>query len=409
MITYAYQARDPSGRIVSGIQDALNEDNAVTSLMSRGLMVLSLQRKAVSSRLSKRPRTVKETDLVLVTRQLATMIEAGISLVQALTALYEQCDAKRQRNLRYIISDVTTRVQGGETFHESIAKHPRVFNRLFVSMVKAGEAGGLLAEILDRLAGFLEASARLRKKVKSAMTYPVIVVCIAFAITTFLIVRVVPIFGEIFKDFGAKLPAPTQFLIDVSDFVRGNWYFLVLVIGGTIFGLRAFMRSKRGKQFTDRWKLKLPVFGPLVHKICMSRFARTFAQLIRSGVPILEVLDIVGGSSGNHVIESGIRSVSEDVEKGDNLSVALSKKKIFPPMLLRMVAAGEATGKIDTMLEKMADFWDEEIEAMLDALTSLIEPMLIVFLGVIVGGIVIAMFLPIFKLNEVVSQNKQGG
>ena len=407
MYTFSYQARDASGKIVSGIQDALNEDNAVTSLMSRGLMVLSLQQKsAVASRSRKKTWTVKETDLVLFTRQLSTMIEAGISLVQAMTALYDQCDPKRQRSLRHIISDVTTRVQGGETFNESIAKHPRVFDRLFVSMVKAGEHGGLLAEILDRLAGFLEASARLRKKVKSAMTYPVIVICIAFAITIFLLVKVVPIFGEIFKDFGAKLPAPTQFLIDVSDFMRSEWYFLILGFGGVFFGIRTFLRSARGKQLADRWKLKLPIFGPLIHKICMSRFSRTFAQLIRSGVPILEVLDIVGGASGNHVVETSIKGVSEDVEKGDNLSVALSKKKIFPPMMLRMVSAGEATGKIDTMLEKMADFWDEEIEAMLDALTSLIEPLLIVFLGVIVGGIVIAMFLPIFKLNEVVSQSK---
>jgi type IV pilus assembly protein PilC len=374
--------------------------------MSRGLMVLSLQQKAAATKSRKKTWSVKETDLVLFTRQLSTMIEAGISLVQALTALYDQCDPKRQKSLRHIISDVTTRVQGGETFHESIAKHPRVFDRLFVSMVKAGEHGGLLAEILDRLAGFLEASARLRKKIKSAMTYPVIVICIAMAITTFLIVKVVPIFGEIFQDFGSKLPAPTQFLIDVSDFMRGEWYYLILGIGGVFFGIRTFLRSTRGKQLWDRWKLKLPVFGPLVHKICMSRFARTFAQLIRSGVPILEVLDIVGGASGNHVVETSISGVSSDVEKGDNLSVALSKKPIFPPMMLRMVAAGEATGKIDTMLEKMADFWDEEIEAMLDALTSLIEPMLIVFLGVIVGGIVIAMFLPIFKLNEVVSQAK---
>jgi type IV pilus assembly protein PilC len=406
MITFSYQARDATGRIVSGIQDALNEDNAVTSLMSRGLMVLSLQEKAVANKSKKKAWTVKETDLVLFTRQLATMIEAGISLVQGLTALYDQCDPKRQKNLRNVVSDVTTRVQGGETFNEAISKHPRVFNRLFVSMVKAGETGGLLAEILERLAGFLEASARLRKKVKSAMTYPVIVVCIAFAITTFLIVRVVPIFGEIFKDFGAKLPAPTQFLIDVSDFVRGEWYFLVVGIASVIFGVRTFVRSPRGKEIWDKWKLKLPVFGQLVHKIAMSRFARTFAQLIRSGVPILEVIDIVGGSAGNIVIEKGIRGLGEDVEKGDNLSVAMSKKPIFPPMLLRMVAAGESTGKIDNMLEKMADFWDEEIEAMLDALTSLIEPMLIVFLGVIVGGIVIAMFLPIFKLNEIVSQSQ---
>jgi type IV pilus assembly protein PilC len=406
MITFSYQARDMSGKIVSGIQDALNEDNAVTSLMSRGLMVLSLQQKAAATKTRKKTWTVKETDLVLFTRQLSTMIEAGISLVQAMTALYDQCDPKKQKSLRHIISDVTTRVQGGETFHESIAKHPRVFDRLFVSMVKAGEHGGLLAEILDRLAGFLEASARLRKKVKSAMTYPVIVICIAMAITTFLIVKVVPIFGEIFKDFGSKLPAPTQFLIDVSDFMRGEWYFLIAGIFGIFFGIRTFLRSTRGKQLWDKWKLKLPIFGPLIHKICMSRFARTFAQLIRSGVPILEVLDIVGGASGNHVVEMSIKGVSNDVEKGDNLSVALSKKTIFPPMMLRMVAAGEATGKIDTMLEKMADFWDEEIEAMLDALTSLIEPLLIVFLGVIVGGIVIAMFLPIFKLNEVVSQAK---
>ena len=406
MITFSYQARDMSGKIVTGIQDALNEDNAVTSLMSRGLMVLSLQQKSVASKTRKKTWSVKETDLVLFTRQLSTMIEAGISLVQALTALYDQCDPKKQKSLRHIISDVTTRVQGGETFHESIAKHPRVFDRLFISMVKAGEHGGLLAEILDRLAGFLEASARLRKKIKSAMTYPVIVICIAMAITTFLIVKVVPIFGEIFADFGSKLPAPTQFLIDVSDFMRGEWYYLLLGLFGIVFGVRTFLRSTRGKQLWDRWKLKLPVFGPLIHKICMSRFARTFAQLIRSGVPILEVLDIVGGASGNHVVETSINGVSSDVEKGDNLSVALSKKAIFPPMMLRMVAAGEATGKIDTMLEKMADFWDEEIEAMLDALTSLIEPLLIVFLGVIVGGIVIAMFLPIFKLNEVVSQSK---
>ncbi len=248
MTTFSYQARDASGKIVSGIQDALNEDNAVTSLMSRGLMVLSLQQKAAVSRSRKKTWTVKETDLVLFTRQLSTMIEAGISLVQAMTALYDQCDPKRQRSLRHIISDVTTRVQGGETFHESIAKHPRVFDRLFVSMVKAGEHGGLLAEILDRLAGFLEASARLRKKVKSAMTYPVIVICIAFAITIFLLVKVVPIFGEIFKDFGAKLPAPTQFLIDISEFMRSEWYFLILGFGGAFFGLRAFLRSTRGKQ-----------------------------------------------------------------------------------------------------------------------------------------------------------------
>jgi len=405
MLTFAYQARDSNGSSISGLQEALNEENAINTLMTRGLMVLSIQQKSVtksSSRIGK----VSETDVVLFTRQLATMIDAGLPLVSGLTALYEQCDPRRQIGLKRIIGDLSARVQSGDSFFESILKHPKVFNRLYVAMIKAGESGGMLADIMDRLAGFLEASARLKKKIKSAMTYPVIVVCIAFCITTFLIVRVVPVFGSIFKDFGAKLPAPTQFLLDLSAFVCANWYYL---IGGAIaifFGVRHFLSTKRGREAWDRWKLKLPVFGPLIHKICMTRFARTFAQLIRSGVPILEVMEIVGETSGNSVMEYAIRSVAIDVEKGDQMTTAMSKQKIFPPMLLRMLSAGEQTGKMDVMFEKMADFWDEEVEATLAALTSLIEPFLIVILGVIVGGIVIAMFLPILKLNDVVSGSK---
>jgi type IV pilus assembly protein PilC len=403
MYTYAYQARDNHGKIIGGIQEALNEENAITSLMSRGLMVLSITQKGAASK-RKKISSVKETDLVLFTRQLATMVDAGIPLVGAMTALYESADPKKQAGLRAVIGDITARVQGGESFHNSLGKHPFIFNRLYTSMVKAGEAGGLLSEILDRLAGFLEASARLRKKIKSALTYPVAVISIAVIITIFLIVKVVPVFAEIFKDFGKELPAPTQFLVDLSDFMRGYWWVMILGAVATFFGIKGFMRTKAGHEFWNRWQLKLPVFGGLIHKICMSRFARTFSQLIRSGVPILETLEIVGGSSGNIIIERSIRGVSSDVEKGDNLSVAMSKKTIFPPMMLRMVAAGESTGKIDEMLEKMADFWDEEIEATLAALTSLLEPILIVVLGVIVGGIVIALFLPIFKMSEVVSQ-----
>ena len=405
MLTYAYQARDSSGKIISGLQEALNEDNCINTLMARGLMVLSLQQKAVSKALRASGK-ISETDLVLFTRQLATMVDAGLPLVTGLTALYEQADPKKQAGLRRVIGEVSALVQQGDSFYEAICKHPKVFNRLYVSMVKAGETGGLLSEILDRLAQFLESASRLKKKVKSAMTYPVIVLCIALSITTFLIVKVVPVFGEIFKDFGANLPAPTQFLLDVSAFIRGNWYFIIGIAAGVFFGTRAFLRTERGRQTWDTYKLKLPVFGPLVHKICMTRFARTFAQLIRSGVPILEVMAIVGDTSGNYVVEQAIKKVSADIEKGDHLANSLSRETIFPPMLVRMVGAGEQTGKIDTMLEKMADFWDEEIEAVLNALTSLIEPMLIVVLGVIVGGIVIAMFLPIFKLNDVVSQAK---
>ena len=405
MITFAYQARDTSGKMISGIQEGMNEENAINTLMGRGLMVLSIQQKA-TSKITRGKIKVSSTDLVIFTRQLATMVDAGLPLVGALTALFEQADPKKQAGLRRVIGEVSASVQDGSTFNESIAKHPHIFNRLFISMVKAGESGGMLAEVLDRLAGFLEDSERLRKKVKSAMTYPVIVISIALAITTFLIVKVVPVFGSIFADFGAKLPAPTQFLIDLSDFIRSFWYIIIGVIVGVFYAIRAWLKSKSGTETWDRWKLKLPVFGTLTHKICMTRFARTFAQLLRSGVPILEVLQIVGDTSGNSVITNALRGVSSDVEKGEHLTAALGRQSIFPPMMLRMVSAGEATGKIDTMLEKMADFWDEEVEATLAALTSLLEPLLIVVLGIIVGGIVIAMFLPIFKLNDVVSSNK---
>lgn len=403
MMTFAYQARDASGKTVTGVTEALNQDNAVSALMSRGLMVLSIEQKRVRAG-GRAGVGVSESDLVVFTRQLATMVDAGLPLVSALTALYEQSDPKKQANLRRVIGDLTARVQAGESFNEAIAKQPRVFSRLYISMVRAGETGGLLAEILDRLAGFLEATARLKKKVKSAMTYPTIVVILAFAITAFLIVKVVPVFAGIFADFGANLPAPTQILLNVSDFTRSYWYIILIIMVGAAFAWKMFLRTKKGRDWWDRWKLKLPIFGPLAHKIAMSRFSRTFAQLIRSGVPILEVMDIVAETSGNTMIEYGIRRASSDVERGDNLAAAIAKEKIFPPMMVRMVAAGESTGKIDEMLDKMADFWDEEIEAMLDALTSLIEPLLIVFLGVVVGGIVIALFMPIFKLNEIVSQ-----
>lgn len=366
-------------------------------------MVLSISQKGTASKKTSAIK-VKETDLVLFTRQLATMVDAGLPLVTGLTALYEQTDPRRQKPLRTVISELTSRVQGGESFNEALAKQPKVFSRLYTAMVKAGEAGGLLAEILDRLAGFLEASARLRKKVKAAMTYPIIVVAICVLIAAFLIIRVVPVFADIYKDFGAALPAPTQVLVNISEFCRSQWYLFLIIIPGIWYAFHRYVNTKNGRIWWDRNKLKIPVIGPLIHKIAMTRFARTFAQLTRAGVPILEIIDIVGETSGNWVLETGVRGVGRDVEKGDPLAVALSRQKVFPPMLTRMVAAGEATGKIDTMMEKMADFWDEEIEATLDALTSLIEPFLIVIVGVIVGGMVICLFLPIFKINEIVAK-----
>jgi type IV pilus assembly protein PilC len=273
-------------------------------------------------------------------------------------------------------------------------------------MVAAGEKGGLLAEILARLAVYLENAARLRKKVKSAMMYPTVVTVVAILITTFLLIKVVPVFGDIFSSFGAKLPAPTQFLIHLSEFVKKYILLLLLAGGGAVYGWIYFIQTKPGRLFWDTNRIRLPIFGPIAHKICLARFTRTLASLVRSGVPILEVLQIVSQTVGNVVMEKAIRVASTDIEKGDSISTALSKHPVFPTMIIRMVTAGEQTGKIDNMLERISDFLDEEIETVLSGLTSLIEPILIVFLGVVVGGMVICMFLPIFKMSEIVSGNK---
>lgn len=403
MPKYKYQARNASGKILSGSIEGVNDSNAASQLAAKGLIVIALEQTKGGS--GGGSGSVSNEQLVMFTRMLATMVDAGIPLVQSLTALYEQTDPKKGAGLRKVLQDVIHTVEKGSPLFEAFNKHPKVFNNLFVSMVKAGESGGLLAPILARLAGYLEASERLRKKVKSAMTYPVVVISLAVIITGFLIVRVVPVFSNIFLDFGAKLPAPTQFLINLSDFFRSPMGFITtpIVIVAVFFGVKFFLKTQGGRWWWDGYKFKLPIFGELVRKITLTRFARTFAQLIRSGVPILEVMDIVGASSGNVQVEAAIKRVSSTIERGEPLAAALQKEPMFPPVMIRMVQAGESTGKVDAMLDKISDFWDEEIEATVDALTSLMEPIMIVVLGVIVGGIVIALFLPIFKLSEVVS------
>jgi type IV pilus assembly protein PilC len=270
-------------------------------------------------------------------------------------------------------------------------------------MVAAGEKGGLLAEILARLAVYLENSARLRKKVKSAVMYPTVVTVVAILITVFLLVKVVPVFGEIYSGFGAKLPGPTQFLITLSETVKKYFLLIFLAAGGTVYGWFYFIKTKPGREFWDSRRIKLPIFGSIAHKICLARFTRTLASLIRSGVPILEVLQIVSQTVGNVVMEKAIKSAALDIERGESIAAALGKHPVFPNMIIRMVTAGEQTGKIDNMLERISDFLDEEIETTLSGLTSLIEPILIVFLGVVVGGMVICMFLPIFKLADIVN------
>jgi type IV pilus assembly protein PilC len=334
------------------------------------------------------------------TRQLATMIDAGIAIVQALQALAEQTPNKIMRDT---VRDICTRVESGESFSEALTKHPKAFNRLYVAMISAGEKGGLLAEIMARLATYLENTERLRKKVKTALMYPTVVTVVAIVITIFLLVRVIPTFKEVYSGFGAKLPAPTQIMMDISDVVRQDLIYLILVAGAAIWGWLYYIKTKPGREFWDRQRIKLPVFGQIAHKICLARFTRTLASLVRSGVPILEVLKIVSQVVGNVVMEKAIKASADDIERGEGISNALAKHPIFPTMVIRMLSAGEQTGNIDNMLERVANFLDEEIDATLSGLMSLIEPLLIVFLGITVGSMVVCMFLPIFNLANIVN------
>jgi type IV pilus assembly protein PilC len=403
MPSFSYVAREAStGREIRSSLDASNEAAAIATLLNRNLLVVS-----ISEKMARKGKTsggkVALADLVVFTRQLATMIDAGLAMVQSLQALAEQTTNKVMKD---VIKDVCSRVEGGDSFSEALIKHPKVFNRLYVCMVGAGEKGGLLAEILARLATYLENTARLRKKVKSACMYPTAVTVIAIGITIFLLVKVVPVFGDVYKSFGSKLPAPTQALINLSQFVKSYLLYILAASVGLIYGWFAYIKTKKGREFWDGTRIKLPIFGGIAHKICLARFTRTLASLVRSGVPILEVLSIVSNTVGNVIMEKAIRTAASDIEKGEGIANALGKHPVFPTMIIRMITAGEQTGKIESMLERISDFLDEEIEGTLNGLTSLIEPLLIVFLGVTVGGIAICMFLPIFKLSELVSANR---
>src|SRR5258706_3145470 len=400
MASYIDTARDTgSGREIRSSVEAATEQAAIAALLNRNMLVVSIQEK-VGKKGKTTGGSVALVDLVMFTRQLATMIDAGLAMVQSLSGLAEQTTNKAMRD---VIKDVCTRVEGGDSFSEALQKHPKVFNRLYVCMVAAGEKGGLLAEILSRLAVYLENAARLRKKVKSAMMYPTVVTVVAILITCFLLVKVVPVFGEIFSSFGSKLPAPTQYLINISDFVKHYIVLLLLAAGAAVYSWFYFIKTPLGREFWDSRRIKLPIFGSIAHKICLARFTRTLASLVRSGVPILEVLQIVSQTVGNLVMEKAIKTAATDIERGESISAALGKHPVFPSMIIRMIMAGEQTGKIDDMLERISDFLDEEIETTLSGLTPLIEPILIVFLGVVVGGMVICMFLPIFKLADIVN------
>jgi type IV pilus assembly protein PilC len=400
MPIFAYTARETaSGREIRNTVEAVTEQSAIAALLNRNLLVVEIREKIAKKGQTKGGK-VALADLVVFTRQLATMIDAGIAIVQSLQALAEQTPNKIMRDT---IHDVCTRVESGESFSEALTKHPKAFNRLYVAMVSAGEKGGLLSEILGRLATYLENTERLRKKVKTALMYPTVVTVVAIVITIFLLVRVIPTFKEVYSGFGAKLPGPTQVMMDISDVVRHYLIFLILIAGAAIWGWLYYIKTKPGREFWDKQRIKLPVFGQIAHKICLARFTRTLASLVRSGVPILEVLKIVSQVVGNVVMEKAIKASAEDIERGEGISAALGKHPVFPTMVIRMLSAGEQTGNIDNMLERVANFLDEEIDTTLSGLMSLIEPLLIVFLGVVIGGMVVCMFLPIFNLANIVN------
>lgn len=402
MPSFAYTARETAtGREIRSSVEANNEQTAISALLNRNLLVVSIQEK-IAKKGKMQGGKVSLADLVVFTRQLATMIDAGISIVQGLQALADQTPNKVMRD---VIRDVCSRVESGESFSEALQKHPKTFNRLYYSMISAGEKGGLLAEIMSRLATYLENSERLRKKVKTALMYPTAVTVVAITITIFLLVKVIPTFKDVYSGFGAQLPGPTQVLMNISDAVKHYFIVMILVLGGGVWGWLYFIKTKSGREFWDSRRIKLPIFGVIAHKICLARFTRTLASLVRSGVPILEVLQIVSQTVGNVIMEKAIKTAATDIERGEGISAALGKNPIFPSMIIRMLSAGEQTGNIDNMLERVSDFLDEEIDTTLSGLMSLIEPLLICFLGVVIGGMVICMFLPIFNLANIVNGN----
>ena len=338
-------------------------------------------------------------ELAIFTQQLASLLTAGLPLVQCLEALQEQTE---DPVFRIIIREVRADISAGNSFSSAVKKFPRSFNSLFTSMIEAGEASGALAEILGKVAAYFEASVKLTKKVKSAMTYPIAVIGLAIVLVAVLLIFVIPVFSKMFSDFGKALPAPTQMLIDFSNFLRG-WGGLGTLAGivVVVFLVQKYIATPAGRSHKDRFLVRAPIFGNLIHKIALSRFCRTYATLIRSGVPILRTLEIVSAASNKVQIEGACTDIARHVSQGGQVSEVVAANSFFPPMMKHMIKAGETTGNVDGMMGKIADFYDTEVDATTAALTSLIEPLLIVFLGVVVGGIVMAMFLPIFNLAGV--------
>jgi len=398
MPTFKYIAKDQNARDVIGKIVAEKQSAVVEELRKRNLTIISIVPLKAASRLSFTRQKVKDEDLVMFARQLATMVDAGIPILQALDALQEQMT---QPYFKTVITTVRDDIQMGSSLSAAFNKHPRAFDALFINMVKVGETGGVLSAILDRISGYLEKSLKLKHKVQSAMIYPAVVVTMAGIITVVLLVKVVPTFAGIYASFNAELPALTQVLINVSNFLQK--YILYVIVGLVVgfFLMGRWYQTDRGREILDRLSLKIPLFGELIRKVCISRFSRTLATLLQTGVPILESLDIVGKTSGNRVIENVVGNVKTNVREGESIAGPLIKSGVFPPMVTRMISIGEKSGQLEKMLTKIADFYDEQVDTMVAGLTSIIEPLIIGFLGVVVGFIVIALFLPIISITQV--------
>ncbi|MDP2927520.1 MAG: type II secretion system F family protein [Candidatus Omnitrophota bacterium] len=401
MNSYKYSAKDKKGQTINGTIQAASEAEVVDILHKKEMVVFSVEFAKISTVNPKlTDKKIKLDDLVVFSRQLATMIDAGIPLVNALGILAEQIE---NGGLRGIVGRVRQDIEAGMSFCDALAKHPVVFSDLFVNMVKAGEASGMLNEILDRLATFMEKQAALNRKIISSLVYPAVVVTMAIIITAVLLIKVVPTFKGIFDLLGGTLPLPTQVLIFASDLLRKYFLFSMLLLGVSIYLFKRYLKTQKGRYRFDRFTLKVPVFGLLLRKLAVAKFSRTFSTLAKSGVSVLSALEIVSKTSGNKVVEEAVVNCSKSVRNGEPISRPLAKSGVFPPMVTRMISVGEQTGQLEKMLSKIADFYDDQVDAAAGALASLIEPLVIAFLGIVIGGIVIALFLPIFKISQLMA------
>jgi len=405
MVQFQYSARDAQGKTVKGIVEAADRKSAIDILRQKNLIILGLSEKKRSVDMSvifpflKRD-TVRTEDVVVFSRQMATVVAAGVPLVNALDIIGEQMD---KAHLRARVFKIRDDVEAGASLSEALGRDKDFFSSFFVNMIRAGESSGTLDEILDRLAMYLEKSDNLQRKVSSALIYPAVVSLLALTVTAALIIFVLPVFKEIYSGFGAELPGPTQALLNLSDFMRKYFLVFVILISGAVFLMRKAGKTDKVRHFFDRLKLRLPLFGPLIQKVAISKFTRTFSTLVKSGVPILNALDIVSRTADNVVVEDAVENVKKSVRDGENISGPLAKTNVFPPMVVRMINIGEKTGQLEKMLTKIADFYDTQVDIMVSGLSSLIEPLIIAFLGTVIGGIVACMFLPIFKISTIVN------